>query len=158
MVNPNIGALYRPTTLGFESILKDIERVFEQAEKPIQQTYPPHNIILVDDNQYVVELAIAGFNKNEIDITVQDGYLTIKGEKSKEETVVKYLHRGIGTRAFTKTIKIADTIEVGGAEFKDGILRIGLVNIVPDHKKLRKINIEDSLVLPAKTEKTLLTE
>ena len=73
------------------------------------------------------------------------GTLTIRGEKLDKDTETTYLHRGIGTRSFTKTLTVADTIEVKGAEFKDGILRIGLENIVPEHKKPRKIEIGESL-------------
>jgi len=92
----------------------------------------------------VVELAVAGFGKDEIDIQVQDNTLTIKGEKQDKDSH-QYLHRGIGTRSFTKSLTIADTIEVKGAEYKDGILRIGLENIIPEHKKPRKIEIGNEL-------------
>jgi molecular chaperone IbpA len=71
--------------------------------------------------------------------------LTVKGEKEDKENEVQYLHKGIGTRSFTKTITVADTIEVKGAEFKDGILRIGLENVIPEHKKPRKIEIGNDL-------------
>ena len=125
-------------TLGFENFIRDVENILNET-KPVTN-FPPHNIIKADENKYVVELAIAGFNKDEIDIQVQDNTLTIKGEKQEKEHH-EYLHHGIGTRSFTKTITIADTIEVKGAEIKDGILRIGLENIIPEHKKPRKIEI-----------------
>jgi molecular chaperone IbpA len=96
----------------------------------------------------VVELAVAGFSKDEIDIQVQENTLTIKGEKAEGTPNLEYLHRGIGTRSFTKTITIADTIEVKGAEYKDGILRVGLENIIPEHKKPRNIEILDNLTTP----------
>ena len=69
----------------------------------------------------------------------------VKGEKKDKDANLNYIHRGIGTRSFTKTFTVADTIEVRGAEFKDGILRIGLENIIPDHKKPRKIEIGGNL-------------
>jgi molecular chaperone IbpA len=130
-------------TLGFENFINDVERILNET-KPVTNSFPPHNIIKAGENKYVVELAVAGFSKNEIDIQVQDNTLTIKGEK-QEKDGYEYLHRGIGTRSFTKTITIADTIEVKGAEFKDGILRIGLENIIPEHKKPRKIEIGNEL-------------
>jgi molecular chaperone IbpA len=99
----------------------------------------------LDDSRYVVELAVAGFSKNEIEVSVEDGTLIIKGEKAEKESDATYLYRGIGTRSFTKTLKVAETIEVKGAEYKDGILRIGLENIIPDHKKPRKIEIGSEL-------------
>lgn len=146
MTKLNLGTFYRPSTLGFERILNDIERAFDSIEKPVvQNTYPPHNIIKADANHYVVELAVAGFTKDEIDVTVEDGCLKIKGSKVEKESTVEYLHRGIGTRAFTKTIQIADTIEVRGAELTDGILRIGLENVIPEHKKPKKVEIGTQL-------------
>lgn len=142
MTKLNLNTFYRPSTLGYERILNEIEKVFESIEKPVvQNTYPPHNIIKADSNRYVVELAVAGFTKDEIDVTVEDGYLKIKGSKTEGTPNVEYLHRGIGTRSFTKTIQIADTIEVRGAELNDGILRVGLENVIPDHKKSKKIKI-----------------
>ena len=133
------------STLGFERLFDDVEKLLSMDIQKAT-TFPPHNILKLDDSRYIVELAIAGFSKDEIEITAEDGTLTIKGEKvDKDLGDAVYLHRGIGTRSFTKTLTIADTIEVKGAEFKDGILRIGLENIVPDSKKPRKIEIGESL-------------
>jgi len=129
------------STLGFDSIFRELERTLES---PSNNTYPPHNIIKVADNQYVVELACAGYSRDELDISVEDNVLTIKGEK-KDLPDVDYIHRGISSKKFTKTIRIIDTVEVHGAEHKDGILRIGLENIIPDHKKPRKVDIKDEL-------------
>jgi molecular chaperone IbpA len=133
------------TTLGFERFFDELEKLSTPDYRNTPTTFPPHNIIKLDDSRYVVELAVAGFSKNEIDISVEDGVLTIRGDKAEKETNVEYLHKGIGTRSFTKTLRVADTIEVKGAEFKDGILRIGLENIVPEHKKARKIEIGSDL-------------
>ena len=133
------------TTLGFERFFDDVERLLASDVAKVSTSFPPHNIIKLDESRYVVELAIAGFSKDEIDITVEDGSLVVKGERKEKDTEVTYLHRGIGTRSFTKTLTVADTIEVKGAEFKDGILRIGLENIIPEHKKPRKIEIGQEL-------------
>ena len=132
-------------TLGFERFFDDVERLLASDVQKVTTSFPPHNIIKLDESRYVVELAVAGFSKNEIDITVEDGTLTVKGEKEDKETNVQYLHKGIGTRSFTKTLTVADTIEVKGAEFKDGILRIGLENVIPEHKKPRKVEIGNDL-------------
>ena len=129
------------TTLGFERFFDDVERLLASDVAKVSSSFPPHNILKLDESRYVVELAIAGFSKDEIEITVENGSLTVKGERKEKDADVQYLHRGIGTRSFTKTLTVADTIEVKGAEFKDGILRIGLENIVPEHKKPRKIEI-----------------
>jgi molecular chaperone IbpA len=137
----SFGPLFHQT-LGFENFIRDVEKILDNEVKP--STFPPHNIIKSDENKYVVELAVAGFAKDEIDISLQDGNLTIKGDK-KDKDEATYLYRGIGTRSFTKVITIADTIEVKGAEIKDGILRVGLENIIPEHKKPRKIEIGNEL-------------
>jgi len=143
------------TTLGFERIFHDMEKMLDNNISKAVSNFPPHNILKLDNNRYIVELAIAGFSKNEIDITVEDGNLIIKGTKADKEEETEYLYKGIGTRSFTKTLRIADTVEVKGAEFADGILKIGLENIIPDHKKPRKVEIGKQIKF-AKAE--LLTE
>ena len=125
---------------------------------PVNQSFPPHNIIKVDDYQYIVELAIAGFAKQEVTITLKDGLLEIKGQKNPEDPEVQYLHKGIGTRSFIKTITLADTVEVRGAEFRDGVLRIALENVIPESKKPRQIEISDSIPTLVAKEKELLVE
>ena len=142
-------------TLGFERLFSDIEKMMvdNTLSKPV--TFPPHNILKLDDNRYIVELAVAGFSKDEIDISVNDGNLVIKGNKIEKEEKAEYLYKGIGTRSFTKTLRIADTVEVKGAEFADGVLRIGLENIIPDHKKPRKIEIGKKIAF---AQAELLTE
>ena len=133
------------STLGFDKFFDDVEKLLTMDIQKSASNFPPHNILKLDDTRYIVELAIAGFSKDEIDISVNAGVLTVKGEKEDKESEVQYLHKGIGTRSFTKTITVADTIEVKGAEFKDGILRIGLENVIPEHKKPRKIEIGNDL-------------
>ena len=136
----SFGNLY-PSTLGFETMLRDIESIMQNSVETVSDKFPPHNIIKVNDTHYMVELAIAGFDEKEIDITVKDGLMTVKGEKKQADNEVNYLHKGIGTRSFSKTIRLADTIEVQGAAFKNGILSIGLENIIPESKKAKKIEI-----------------
>jgi len=136
----SFGNLY-PSTLGFETMLRDIESIMQNSVETVSDKFPPHNIIKVNDTHYMVELAIAGFDEKEIDITIKDGLMTVKGEKQQSDNEVNYLHKGIGTRSFSKTIRLADTIEVQGAAFKNGILSIGLENIIPESKKPKKIEI-----------------
>ena len=140
----SFGPLSR-SMLGFERMFDDVEKLLSMDIEKAVSNFPPHNILKLDESRYVVELAVAGFSKDEIEITVEDGTLIVKGVKEDKESDVQYLHKGIGTRSFTKTLTIADTIEVKGAEFKDGILRIGLENIIPEHKKPRKIEIGQEL-------------
>lgn len=133
------------STLGFDKLFDDVEKMLNMNVQKTISNFPPHNILKLDDTHYIVELAVAGFSKDEIEISVDDGTLTVKGEKKDTAIGVQYLHKGIGTRSFTKSLTIADTVEVKGAEFKDGILSIGLENIIPEHKKPRKIEIGESL-------------
>ena len=133
------------STLGYDKFFDEIEKLLNvDIQKPVSN-FPPHNILKLDDSRYLLEMAVAGFSKDEIEISVKDGTLTVKGEKKEKDSDYQYIHRGIGTSHFTKTLSIADTIEVKGAEFKDGILRVGLENIIPEHKKPRKIEIGSDL-------------
>jgi molecular chaperone IbpA len=143
-----------PATVGFDRFIHNVEQLLNQAEA--STSFPPHNIIKVDDNQYLIELAVAGFNKNDITIKTIDGILEIKGEKSADDKSIQYLHKGIGTRSFVKKLQLAETIEVRGAQFQDGILTIGLVNVVPDHKKPKVIEITSDI--PMFNKKELLLE
>jgi molecular chaperone IbpA len=131
-----------PHVLGFDDLFRHLEKTLEQ---PVANSFPPHNIIKLDDTRYIVELAVAGFGKDDIEISVNDNQLVISGSKKEQTDTVTYLHKGIGTRAFTKTIRILDTVEVRGAEFRDGILRIGLENVIPENKKPRRIEIGSEL-------------
>ena len=144
-----------PATVGFDHFIHNVEKMLNTAEPTT--TFPPHNVIKLDDNKYIVELAIAGFGKDDITVKTIDGVLEIKGEKSNQDKDVQYLHKGIGTRSFVKTIRLAETVEVRGAKFKDGILTIGLENVIPEEKKPKVIPIDEELPL-FKDEKQLLTE
>ena len=127
-----------PQFVGFDQLFNELERLVEGTQQSRSTSFPPHNIIKVDDNRYVVEMAVAGFSQDEVTVEIEDGTLIVKGEKT-DKSEVNYVYRGIGTRSFTKSIRLNDTIEVRGAQFKDGILKIGLENVVPDHKKPRRI-------------------
>jgi len=133
-----------PQFVGFDNIFNELERLVDGTAPTRNTSFPPHNIIKLDDNKYVVEMAVAGFGQDEVDVEIQDGILIVKGEK-KDQAEVDYLYRGIATRSFTKSIRLSDTIEVRGAQFKDGILKIGLENVIPEHKKPRKIEFSKEL-------------
>jgi len=133
-----------PQFVGFDNLFNELERLVEGTAPQRNTSFPPHNIIKVDDNKYVVEMAVAGFGQDEVDVEIQDGILIVKGEK-KDQTEVDYLYRGIATRSFTKSIRLSESIEVRGAQFKDGILKIALENIIPEHKKPRKVEFSKEL-------------
>ena len=132
-----------PQFVGFDNLFNELERIVE-GQQTRNATFPPHNIIKVDDNRFIVEMAVAGFGEDEVSVEIQDGTLVVKGEKT-DKSEVNYVYRGIGTRSFTKSIRLNDTIEVRGAKFKDGILTIGLENIIPEHKKPRKIEFSKEI-------------
>jgi molecular chaperone IbpA len=134
-------------TLGFDRFFDDIEKLLSATSaQHTGNTFPYHNIIRVDDNRYIIELAVAGFSKDDIEITREKNTLVIKGNKEDDEMgQAEYLHRGIAARNFTKTITIADTIEVHSSELKDGILRVGLINVIPEHQKPKRIEIGNEL-------------
>ena len=127
-----------PSVVGFDRLLDTFDTML--TEKPA--TFPPHHTVKVDENNYLVELAVAGFAEGEITIEVLKNTLTIKGEKTYDDTR-NYLHRGIGTRSFKKTVTLADTVQVDGASLENGILTVKLVNVVPVEKLPVKIAINN---------------
>ena len=136
-----------PSTVGFDQMFKSFEEMQRSVAKTV--SYPPYNIKKVEDNKYIIEIAVAGFGKQDIEVELMDGTLVIKGQTSldtltKDGTDITYLHKGIAERAFTRSFKLADTIEIKNAELLNGILKVWLENIIPDSKKPRKININDA--------------
>ncbi|NBP17015.1 hypothetical protein EBU95_22000, partial [bacterium] len=107
--------------------------------------YPPYNIIRYDENKYSVEIAVAGFKEDEIDITVHEGYLTVEGQQKTKiadvDNPAVYLHHGISKRDFRKTWPLGNHVEVTTAVFADGILTVNLERIVPEEMKPKKIAI-----------------
>ena len=104
--------------------------------------YPPYNVIKVDEDNFVVELAVAGFSKTDIDVSTADGKLTVKGELSTEDSDSKFIHRGIAARKFTREWALGEYMEVKAAELKDGMLKIDIVRILPEEKKPKAIKIK----------------
>lgn len=135
-----------PTTVGFDTIFKSLEDMHRSMSK--SNAYPPYNIKKVADNKYVIELAVAGFGKHDIDVEILDNTLVIKGATSidtltKDGTDVTYLYKGIAERAFTRSFKLADSIEIKNAELINGILKVWLEALIPEEKKPRKVDIKD---------------
>ena len=135
----------RPVTIGFDNVFNQFERMFDHQFDSISvPNFPPYNIVKTGDNQYDVELALAGFNKKDIDVTVEDGILTIKSivKDSKEDKEEGVIHKGIAKRYFSKSFTIADDVEVKGAELKDGLLKVSLERIIPESRKAKTISIK----------------
>jgi molecular chaperone IbpA len=105
--------------------------------------YPPHNIVKYDDTHYGIEVAVAGFSKDEVTVEVDQDQLTIRGVKNRpEEGAVEYLHRGLAARDFEQTFTLAEYMEVRGAKVTDGMLQIDIQRIVPEALKPRVIEVK----------------
>ena len=111
----------------------------------VQNNYPPYNIRKAGKDKYAIELALAGFNKNDVEIEYEDKFLTVKTKKvnkTVEKDGNEIIHRGISQRSFAKSFTIADDVKVNGAELIDGLLTINCEKIVPEQKKKKLIPIE----------------
>jgi molecular chaperone IbpA len=108
--------------------------------------------------KYEIELAVAGFNKDHIDIEIKDHVLTITGDRPQRRDQNSYVHKGISARRFKKSYRLSEYTEVTGADMKDGILTVGLEVVLPEEKRPRKINIGQNEVINDKSTKELLTE
>ncbi|NTF18184.1 Hsp20 family protein [Agrobacterium rubi] len=124
--------------IGFDRILKLATDTIESQKA---STYPPYNIVELSKTQFQVVIALAGFTPEEVEITTEEGVLTIKAEKKAEDEAVKYLHRGIAVRSFTRTFGLADLLEVRGAKFQNGLLVIDLERVVPEAQQKKVIPI-----------------
>ena len=138
----------RPVSVGFDNVFDHFERMFEDDFRVPSINYPPYNIVKTGTNKYDIEVALAGYNKKDIDINLEEGVLSVESKKvddnktEKVDSEGEILHKGIAKRYFKKSITIADDVKVIGAELKDGLLRVSLERIVPEHKKPRTISIK----------------
>lgn len=139
--------------IGFETVLKRLQEANEYLPKI--PSYPPYNIRKVDDEHYVIEMAVAGFARHDLDIELKDDVLTITG--NVKNTDGEYLFKGIADRAFTRKFTIADSVVVKNAELANGLLKIALERFIPEEKKPKKIDILDPFGVGEAT-KQLLTE
>ena len=131
--------------IGFDTMFDQMERRY--ANSVPNNNYPPHNILKTGDNQYEIQIAVTGFEKSEIAVTVESNVLTVTGEGEEsirhENPDVVYLHRGLATRDFVKEFPLAEHIEVVGAEIRNGMLIVKLIRNVPESAKPKVIDIVD---------------
>ena len=127
-----------PFFIGFNHTLNRLNSVHTAA---VNQSYPPYNIAKVDEDTYRVDLALAGFDKKDIEVSVDNGTLIVKGELATEDTA-ESVYKGIATRKFTRTFALGEYMEVVGAEFKNGMLSVNVERIVPEDKKPKSIKIK----------------
>lgn len=144
-------------SLGYEPIFRMIENL-DTAEAAQGNKYPPHNLIALDEEIFLIEMAVAGFKRTELEITHHQGKLTVSGEKAKdankalhvnwgdgtknEITEDNYIHRGISTRSFQKSFNTSEHVVVTGAAYEDGILTIAVELQIPESEKPKKIKIK----------------
>lgn len=132
-----------PFTVGFDEIFKDLQEMSKNTAKQFT-AYPPYNIRQVKDNKYVIELAVAGFAKSDIEVTLEGNTLVVKGAaKELEADDGTFLHKGIANRNFTREFKLADKIEIKDAELVNGMLKIWLENMVKAQDLIKKISVKE---------------
>lgn len=131
---------FNRATVGFDRVFDILDRQFANS---VSTTYPPYNIIKEGEDSYKIEVAVAGFREDELDITVKDYVLTVTGEQKRDEGAegLTYLHKGISARSFTRTFTLGDHVEVKGATVQNGLLVISLEREVPEEAKPKKIAI-----------------
>ena len=146
--------------VGFDDQFNKMAKIHDDLTKSIPN-YPPYNIKKTGDNTYVIEVAVAGFAKQDIEIELDNGKMIIKGNVQNVEEEENFLFKGIANRAFTRAFTLEDQIEVKDAEMFNGMLKVFLERIIPEHKKPKKIEVKDSEVKAKTTKKSkpqLLTE
>ena len=135
----------RPLTVGFDDMFDHFEHMMDDSffGRSVGN-FPPYNIVKTGENTYDVELALAGFNKKDIEVEYKENLLTVKSKKQEEtkDEDGNVIHRGISKRMFSKSFTIANDVEVKGAELKDGLLKVSMERIVPEHKKAKLIDIK----------------
>ncbi len=130
----------RPHTIGYDTIFDHFNDIFEGSG--LQTNYPPYDIIKQSDTKYDIQIALAGYSKEDIDVEIKENTLSIKSIKKDDNDNVEILHRGISKRYFERHFTIADDVKVNGAELKNGLLTIALERVIPEHKKSRVIKIK----------------
>lgn len=125
-------------TVGFDRLFDELEGRWANS---VAQTFPPYNIVQQDENKYEITLAVAGFAMEDIEITFNNGVLTVEGTTPEKEEDVEYLHKGIAARSFAREFKLADHMQVEDATLENGMLTIALVREVPEALQPKKIAI-----------------
>ena len=135
----------RPFSIGFDDMFDQFESMLGNGGM-VQSNYPPYNIRKeAGKDKYAIEVAVAGFNKDDVEIEFEDKLLTVrtkKVNKTVEKDGDEIIHKGISQRSFSRSFTIADDVKVSGAELKDGLLTINCEKIVPEQKKKKLITIK----------------
>lgn len=133
---------FDPFAVGYDKMFDDLQEMAKTVTKNLP-SYPPYNIRQVKDNKWVIEMAVAGFAKSDIEVTMEGNKLVIKGAtQDSEPEEGAFLHKGIATRNFTREFKLADKIEIENAELANGMLKIWLENLVKTQDMVKKIAVK----------------
>lgn len=129
--------------VGFEPQMTQMQKLHDELTKNIPN-YPPYNIKKVDDNNYTIEIAVAGFGQTDIDIEIDGGKLVVKGNMNSDDkdSMENFLFKGISNRAFTRAFALSDQIEVKDAELFNGMLKIGLERLIPETQQPKKVPVK----------------
>jgi molecular chaperone IbpA len=136
----------RPFSIGFDDMFDQFENMLGNGGLTMQSNYPPYNIRKIEKDNYAIEVALAGFNKNDVEVEFEDNLLTVKtkqvnkSDENHEDSEI--IHKGISQRQFARSFTIAEDVRVNGAELKDGLLTISCERIVPEYKKKKLIEIK----------------
>jgi len=136
----------RPFSIGFDDMFDQFENMLGNGGLSMQSNYPPYNIRRTGQDKYSIEVALAGFSKNDVEVEFEDNLLTVRTkqvDKSENENDDgEIIHKGISQRHFARSFTIADDVKVNGAQLKDGLLTIACERIIPEHKKRKLIEIK----------------
>ena len=136
----------RPFSIGFDDMFDQFENMLGNGGLTMQSNYPPYNIRRTGKDNYAIEVALAGFNKNDVEVEFEDNLLTVRTKKVNKTDVGsedgEIIHKGISQRQFARSFTIAEDVKVNGAELKDGLLTISCERIVPEYKKKKLIEIK----------------
>ena len=135
----------RPFSIGFDDMFDQFENMLGNGNLMMQSNYPPYNIRKTGKDNYAIEVALAGFSKDDVEVEFEDNLLTVRTKQiSKSEDQIsegEIIHKGISQRQFARSFTIADDVKVGKAQLKDGLLTISCEKIIPEHKKKKLIEI-----------------
>ena len=140
MRNFDLSPLYR-ASVGFDQLHSLLDNVTREAQT---STYPPYNIERVDEHNYRISMAVAGFAEDDLEIEVKQNVLTVKGNKAEQEGQTNYLYQGIAARSFERRFQLADHVEVQGAHLENGLLHVELQRRIPEEMKPRRISISNA--------------
>ena len=128
----------RSLFVGFDTLFEDLERIHQSARSG-NDNYPPHNVVKIDEEKFLIELAVAGFKEADIELELKDGILKVKGEVNKDAR--EYAYKGISSRKFEKSFRLSEFVVIDGADLADGILVVYARVELPEEKRPRKIEL-----------------